>query len=110
MPALWRSRAVAAARPGLRHSLHRRCAIEGIGRVAGSGIGIEDLEGCSLQGTEIRTERAVFSRSQYSALVQGQYYTFSSPSRRSRVVGRYYALTLFSGSSDPACGFALLHS
>ena len=27
-----------------------------------------------------------------------------------RVVGRYYALTLFSGSSDPACGFALLHS
>ena len=64
------------------HSLHRRCAIEGIGRVAGSGIGIEDLEGCSLQGFEIRTERAVFSRSQYSALVQGQYYTFSSPSRR----------------------------
>ena len=61
---------------------NRRFAIEGIGRVAGSGIGIEDLEGCSLQGFEIRTERAVFSRSQYSALVQGQYYTFSSPSRR----------------------------
>ena len=29
---------------------------------------------------------------------------------KARVVGRYYALTLFSGSSDPACGFALLHS